>query len=48
MIELIIIIKNETDIDFLKRLYDVANAGYLHNERWLLVKIKHMIKTRLG
>jgi hypothetical protein len=48
MDELILIIKNESNEEFLKRLYDISNADYIQNEKWRLLKIKHLIKMRLG
>ena len=48
MDELILIIKNESNEEFLKRIYNIANSDYIQNERWLLLKIKAIIKLRLG
>jgi hypothetical protein len=47
MDELILIIQNESNEEFLKRLYDISNADYIQNEKWRLLKIKHLIKFRL-
>ena len=47
MDELILIIKNESNEEFLKRVYNIANADYIQNERLLLLKIKEIIKFRL-
>jgi len=49
MDELILIIKNESDEDFLKRIYCIASsADYIKDESVILNEIKAIIKTRLG
>jgi hypothetical protein len=45
--EFLYIIKKEPHEEFLNRIFAIANADYIENERWLLLKIKQLIKMRL-
>jgi hypothetical protein len=41
------LVKLESNEDFFKRLLAIAECSYIENEKWLLLKIKQLVKMRL-
>ena len=42
------IVRLESNNDFFKRLLAIAECSYIENEKWLLLKIKQLVKMRLN
>jgi hypothetical protein len=42
------VVRLESNEDFFKRLLAIAECSYIENEKWLLLKIKQLVKMRLN